>query len=688
VEKRLGELVDSERHRNFVGRRRELDGFDEAVRGGSSRRVLFVHGPGGIGKTTLLLELRARARAAGRSVVMLDGREVDPSPEGFENAIVATLGRSPSPRRGATKPPQPAELLVNAVLLVDGYEQLAPIDSWLRHEFMPALPADDVVVLAGRDAPADAWRVDAGWRHVVAVHRLDPFDTDESGQLLALAGVAAPDRPQLTALGRGHPLAMALLADVARSGVVPGSLADVPALVSTLLAPLLRDAPTEAHVTGLAICATAWLTTEDLLRDVVGEEAPTVWAWLERRPFIVSGPRGLAPHDLARDVLDAEFERRSPERYRALHYVVHDHTVAGLRAAVGAERQIQAQHLMHLHRRAPFTAAIQTLRAQGSTAVVPAKPEEHDEVLSLIEGFEGSASAELAAAWLAEIPHELSVVRTEEGVVGYAYHVFHPTGSALEQRDPVTRAALDHVVTHGPTRPGERVNIARFFAGRREHQRDLYAVLVGPVSSLVEWVSRPLAWSFVIIIDTEYWEPIFDYLGFARLIEADVDGLLHVGYGVDWRRLPIDAWLDLMNEREHSGGTGPPPPSLLRSPPLDRVTFGAAVRAALPDLHRADRLAANPLASSSLAEGPGALRTTIEAAIDRLRDEPKGDALSAVLRRTFVRSAPTQEAAAEVLGLPFSTYRRHLAKAIDQLTDLLWAIEIGEVRLPVRPDTD
>ena len=89
-----------------------------------------------------------------------------------------------------------------------------------------------------------------------------------------------------------------------------------------------------------------------------------------------------------------------------------------------------------------------------------------------------------------------------------------------------------------------------------------------------------------------------------------------------------------------------------------------------------------------MADGPGSLRTTIEAAIDCLRDEPKGATLSAVLRRTFVQAAPTQEAAAEVLGLPFSTYRRHLAKAMEQLTDLLWAVEIGEVRLPARPSRD
>ena len=41
-----------------------------------------------------------------------------------------------------------------------------------------------------------------------------------------------------------------------------------------------------------------------------------------------------------------------------------------------------------------------------------------------------------------------------------------------------------------------------------------------------------------------------------------------------------------------------------------------------------------------------------------------------------------------MLGLPFSTYRRHLARATEQLTDLPWAVEIGEVRLPARPGGD
>jgi Protein of Unknown function (DUF2784) len=48
--------------------------------------------------------------------------------------------------------------------------------------------------------------------------------------------------------------------------------------------------------------------------------------------------------------------------------------------------------------------------------------------------------------------------------------------------------------------------------------------------------------------------------------------------------------------------------------------------------------------------------------------------------RVRAGAAPSHEAAAPALGRPFSTYRRYLAKALDEVTDLLRAIEIGEVR--------
>lgn len=144
----LRDVIERARRRNFVGRREELRAFGEALAGRSPRRVLFVHGPGGIGKTTLLLEMSARARAAGRDPVLLDGREIDPSAEGFLQAV----GQS-------------------GTLLVDSYEHLGAIDGWLRREFLPGLPENGLVVLAGREPrrrPGGSTRAGGNWSPSIA----------------------------------------------------------------------------------------------------------------------------------------------------------------------------------------------------------------------------------------------------------------------------------------------------------------------------------------------------------------------------------------------------------------------------------------------------------------------------------------------------------------------------------------
>jgi hypothetical protein len=336
------------------------------------------------------------------------------------------------------------------------------------------------------------------------------------------------------------------------------------------------------------------------------------------------------------------------------------------------------------------TAAIWAVRGRGAAAT-PGRPEDHPQIVTLVERIQGSADAELTSRWMAEQPDAVQVVRQGGRVVAFAVGVIVPTGSPLEREDPIVRTALAHVERTGPARPGEGIHVMRSMGGAEEMERDPYAVLVASVEALTTWLTRPLAWSFTAPTDEEFWGPFFDYIALERLSEVSVGGRRHVLHGIDWRRLSPDRWMDLMNDRERTGTTGPPPADLLRPAPLGREAFAAAVRGALRDLHRDDRLAASPLQGSRLAEGPAGcgaagLRDSLLRGIAALGRRPRGAGLQRVLDRTFVRAAPTQEAAAEVLGLPFSTYRRHLATALDDLVELLWAVEIGEVALPVNTD--
>jgi hypothetical protein len=56
------------------------------------------------------------------------------------------------------------------------------------------------------------------------------------------------------------------------------------------------------------------------------------------------------------------------------------------------------------------------------------------------------------------------------------------------------------------------------------------------------------------------------------------------------------------------------------------------------------------------------------------------------LHHTYLQPAGTQQGAADLLNLPMSTYRRHLAKGVERLTALLWQRELAA--RADRPDAD
>jgi DNA-directed RNA polymerase specialized sigma24 family protein len=54
---------------------------------------------------------------------------------------------------------------------------------------------------------------------------------------------------------------------------------------------------------------------------------------------------------------------------------------------------------------------------------------------------------------------------------------------------------------------------------------------------------------------------------------------------------------------------------------------------------------------------------------------------------TYLTGTPTQQAAARRLGLPFSTYRRHLKEGLQELSDRLWQVYRGDsAASPLRAD--
>jgi hypothetical protein len=59
-----------------------------------------------------------------------------------------------------------------------------------------------------------------------------------------------------------------------------------------------------------------------------------------------------------------------------------------------------------------------------------------------------------------------------------------------------------------------------------------------------------------------------------------------------------------------------------------------------------------------------------------LKLDPRAETQYRVLDRTYLRPAPSQEKAADLPDLPFSTYRRYRDRGIEAITDWLWDRDI------------
>ena len=176
----VADRVRAARGRWFVGRLAELELFRCALEADEPPySVLFVHGPGGVGKTALLQAFWRLAEDARLDPVRLDLRGLEPSPAGFCAALAAALGLTAAESVMAALAARR-----RVVLLLDTFEQAVGLEDWLRERFVPALPAGATVVVAGRTAPGQGWRRDPGWRELLRVVSLRNLLPVEAGELL------------------------------------------------------------------------------------------------------------------------------------------------------------------------------------------------------------------------------------------------------------------------------------------------------------------------------------------------------------------------------------------------------------------------------------------------------------------------------------------------------------------------
>ena len=688
----LGKRLERERVRRFVGRAEQLDLFTTWLTDGSFS-LLWVYGPGGIGKSTLLRAFAQAAGNAGYLLARVDGARVMPTTEGIRAAVWDSLsdGIDAQFKLGYDRVPAKPSMI-----MIDAAERLQPVEGWLREDFLPALPAETLVIIAGRRPPDAAWRSDLGWRELLRVMPLRNFSPDQTRALLEIEGMSTDLLDPVMTLTHGHPLAVSLLIDAVRRsepGIdVPESMQDLPDVVTALLSRIVEHAPTGRHRAALQVSAHAAATTEPLLRAALpaeAEEASELWEWLRDLTIMEDAQSGIFPHDVARDVLEADLRRRDPDTYADIHRRLRGYLVDQVKASAGNPDALQqaVADLLFLIRDHPVAGAYWYWDALEGGPGQPVQPSQFDVIIAMTRETQGDQQAELAAQWLRRQPEAFRVFEGPDGEIGgyaarLALHLASPEDIEV---DPGAATLWRYAQEHHPSKPGELVLGWRFVVDRDPDERHprLAGTMFGAWHVIDILLRGPTAWEFdACYTDLDYWEQFFNHFDFVHVPEADyqIGATRYVTFGHDWRRVGVADWLELTAARElgEQVTIAAPEPAAM----LSHEEFAASVKQALRTLHQPQALLRNPLVVSSMVQNEirdhpdqrpeQALRGLILSAAEVVKADPRAEAFYKVLDRTYMHPAPTQEKAAELLDLPFSTYRRYRDRGVETIIEWLW----------------
>lgn len=549
---RIADRLASARRRRFVGRAAEIEVFRSAVQADELPFVvLHVGGEGGVGKTTLVGEFAQVAAELGRTPVRIDGRNIDVSPTGFLVALSQAIGITRVELAAVIEGWPPG-----AVLFIDTYEHLSRIDDWLRQTMLPQLPARSLVVIAGRDEPAAAWRTDGAWTALTRIIRLGNLGADEGRLYLTRCGVTAEHHDEAMAFTRGHPLALSLIADMLsrEDRFAPSRLDNEPEIVRLLLETFVQKIPTRDHRLALHASVTAWATTEAIVAAALGRsDVGEIFEWLARLPFIEHGPYGLFPHDLARDVVYMDFRWRDPdEAYRVTERVL-GYLYGRLDRAQGLDQQRVWFDVLFVQRYNSRLRPYFEWASFGTAYADEAKADERAAIIQMVEHHEGHESAGIARHWQARQPAAFRAIRRVDGdLIGFGANLtleaVTPEDAAA---DPAIAAMSRYVERHGPLRPGELIRYGRFWMDADRHQAITTVFTVIAAISSQSWIEPNVAWSFVAMADPDLIEPMFTEIQMHRLPEADFEagGRRYGVFGHDWRAEPAGPWLQLKAER-------------------------------------------------------------------------------------------------------------------------------------------
>lgn len=502
--------------------------------------VVFIHGIGGVGKSALIETFTAEARAEGAVVLSLDGGTVEPTARGFLAALSSATGNEFDDPDGAAR--RLAGLGARVVVALDRYEVLRPVDLWLQQVFVPAMPDNVRVVVAGREAPMAGWSIGMG--RLFQSLPLGNLPRDDAQQLLRRDGVTGDDIERIDRLARGHPLSLRMAA----AAVVAQPTRDHDTTTVTAIV----DELTELYLAGLdpatreALDAASVVRrpTISLLAAMLPDAAPQdAFDRLRGLPFVELTSDGLVLHDTVREGVAAYLRASDPDRLR--HY-----RIAAWRQLRDEVGRASPQEMWRYTADLLFILQNPMIReaffptTEHHYFVEGARPDDWPAIEALGRAQRPSASIPILTEWWQRDPQRFRVARDGDGVVAGCYVIgeLDRVPRSMLDVDPVARRWRDHL-RQLPVPRGQRVLFDRFELVREDDGLVLAALMLDLKSMYLEL--RPELRRIYTVGLVGMAGTAWERLGFEALPGAPVkvDGVTYHVSLLDFGPASVDGWL-------------------------------------------------------------------------------------------------------------------------------------------------
>lgn len=651
----------------IVGRGAELAELERYLIG-DDLSILYVRGPFGIGKTALLGAFAARLDELGCPHVAIDATLTDPTSEAIAAAILEGASTSigsivtAARRLGARR----------WVILVDNFDAWQDVAHMLADRPFRRLPMECRIVVAARRMP------DARWWDVAArtarVMSLGVLAREDARELQDRIGVPAEHADVVSTRAKGYPLCIVTLANAVRSGASPmhGNVPIGVELARLGGRRLLENAAVPARI------------TEDVLAAVLDDGDDVTSAYERLTTVAVPDPSGIGLRmpDVLRESLRAGLRERSPMLFAAVQRRLLEHYGDVL----------ERRDVAHLYRAVDdFLDAfgdqpvIRELAGDGrdrSETVRVATRDDRPAMFTVARRLLGDEAATTALRRF-DAGHATTMLIETPGGIGGLLQYVTATASMLEQVSTVSSddelaVALEVIKRHPLPSSDEHLVLVLGWitpeVARGRWERSSRALFRHVLHVLLS-VPQPVA---TIFVHPEVPVPL-PTGAFPGAVPITVGGrsvLYRDVRGLTPRRM-LAALATATIDRT---------PFVEGMPSTGLQLTSETVRAALMDLGNPDRLVRTPLLSLrvvSAEAGPGAtpgdraeaLVRVLHKTITSLDGGPREQKQRRALEAVFLERSGKHETIAADLGLPYSTFRRYLARGIDRVADTLRRLE-------------